>query len=340
MSFPMLSSYKLTRLAQPAAHITRRDQQTVRPLSTSALAASITREASAQTYFTIRYLVDRPLVADAYRAYAYFRWVDDMVDQEQLTKVERLAFLGRQQAIITRCYQGEWPTGLCPAEYLVADLIHGAPTANHGLQTYIEQMMAVMAFDAERKGRLIAPEELAAYTRCLATAVTEALHYFIGHNQAAPQDDTRYVAVTGAHITHMLRDAMEDTAVGYYNVPQDFLASQGISPVEVNHEAYRTWVQERVQLARRCFATSRAYLARVENRRCRLAGYAYIARFEVVLDAIEKDGYSLRPVYPERKSKRAGLKMGLTALGQIIRPSLPARRTPMINATPFTEVAG
>jgi hypothetical protein len=37
------------------------------------LAASITRNASKQTYYTIRYLVDDGLVDDAYRAYAYFR---------------------------------------------------------------------------------------------------------------------------------------------------------------------------------------------------------------------------------------------------------------------------
>ena len=46
------------------------------------LAASITKVASKQTYYTIRFLVDRERVADAYRAYAYFRWVDDSLDAE------------------------------------------------------------------------------------------------------------------------------------------------------------------------------------------------------------------------------------------------------------------
>ena len=47
---------------------------------TSSLASAITKAASKQTYYTIRFLVDRPLVDDAFRAYAYFRWVDDVVD--------------------------------------------------------------------------------------------------------------------------------------------------------------------------------------------------------------------------------------------------------------------
>jgi hypothetical protein len=43
-------------------------------------AASITKVASKQTYYTIRLLVDRERVEDAYRAYGYFRWVDDTLN--------------------------------------------------------------------------------------------------------------------------------------------------------------------------------------------------------------------------------------------------------------------
>jgi hypothetical protein len=57
-------------------------------------------------------------------------------------------------------------------------------------------------------------------------------------------------------------------------------------------------------------------MARVENCRCRIAGYAYIARFEIVLDAIEREFYRLRADYPERKNGRSALKMGWAALSQ------------------------
>src|SRR5512137_1215090 len=45
-------------------------------------ASSITKSASKQTYYTIRFLVDRERVDDAYRAYGYFRWVDDILDAD------------------------------------------------------------------------------------------------------------------------------------------------------------------------------------------------------------------------------------------------------------------
>jgi hypothetical protein len=49
------------------------------------LASSITKAGSYQTYYTIRFLVDRERVDDAYRAYAYFRWVDDVLDADSLS---------------------------------------------------------------------------------------------------------------------------------------------------------------------------------------------------------------------------------------------------------------
>ncbi len=298
----------------------------------SSLAAAITRQASKQTYTTIHFLVDRSLVADAYRAYAYFRWVDDQLDQEDLARSERLAFVERQRTIIARTYAGQHSSNLTAEERLVVDLIQNDGAKSSGLRAYIDNMMAVMAFDAERRRRVITQKELVEYTRWLATAVTEALHHFIGHNCAAPQDDTRYLAVTAAHITHMLRDTIEDIEAGYYNIPQEFLIAHNIEPANVNGDAYRLWVQSQVRLARDSFRIGREYLSRVENPRCRIAGYAYIARFEVVLDAIEKEEYRLRPDYPERKNGRAVLKMGWSVLSQAFKSPFKDQDMPVVDS--------
>jgi len=277
--------------------------------SDPALAASITRAASKQTYYTIRFLVDRDRVDDAYRAYAYFRWVDDWLDQETRPRTERLAFVKRQQALMDGCFRGDPPADLTPEECLLADLIQQDREKNSGLHAYIRNLMAVMAFDADRRGRLVSQRELNEYTHWLAVAVTEALHYFIGHNCASPHGEMRYVAVTGAHITHMLRDAREDAKAGYYNIPREVVAANGIAPWDVESKPYRDWVREGVRNARACFRIGRDYLAKVENLRCRIAGYAYLRRFEVVLDCIEREDYMLRAAYPERKGRGRGVEM-------------------------------
>lgn len=292
-----------------------------RPALSQSLAAAITKSASKQTYYTILFFVDRERVADAYRAYGYFRWVDNVLDAEPgsspaLSEAsEKIAFVNRQQSLLESCYRGENPNGLYAEEWMLIDLIRSDTENNSGLQSYLRNMMDVMIFDSQRRGRVISQVELSKYSQKLAVAVTEAIHYFIGHDDDPyPRHEARYLAVTAAHVTHMLRDAMEDVENGYFNIPAEVLQMRGISPRDVKSRAYREWVCGRVQLAREYFKAGRESTRQVRNWRCRLAGYAYTARFEWMLRTIERDNYCLRSEYPERKGWKAGLWMTWTAL--------------------------
>jgi phytoene/squalene synthetase len=116
----------------------------------------------------------------------------------------------------------------------------------------------------------------------------------------------------------MLRDTFDDVQAGYFNIPREVLDANHIFPNDVESDAYRAWVKNRVQLARMYFKSGRRYLNQVQNPRCRLAGYAYTARFEWLLDTFENEGYVLRPQYAERRSIRTGLRMMTSALASMI----------------------
>ncbi len=288
----------------------------------AARAATITKKASRQSYLTIRWLADRDYRDDAFALYAYFRWLDDTIDERLADRDGRLAFVGRQRDLLARAAGGATATALSelsvtPEEALLVGLARRAgvrPTdAETGLLLSLRSMLDVMEFDARRRGRPVTQGELDAYTHDLAVSVTEALHHCIGHGCGCPRDESRYVAVTGAHVAHMLRDLAEDVAAGYLNLPAGLLPEGAVAGddvlVHLHSPAVRAWVKDRVEVARECFATGRTYLARVESARCRLAGHAYVARFEWVLDAIERDGYALRAAYPERATLRGGLRI-------------------------------
>jgi phytoene/squalene synthetase len=301
----------------------RRPRSGVSTLDSAAypeLPALITRAASKQTYYTIRYLVDHDRRLAAYRAYAYFRWVDDWLDQPISERAERLAFVERQQNIVDWAYHTVYEKDrhvwddLAAQERLLVDLIYSHDQCADGLRSYIDNMMAVMAFDANRRGYLVTERELAAYTAHLAVAVTDALHYFIGHRDAPPESEARYFPAMAAHITHMLRDTFEDIELGYFNVPSELLQSSGIDPRDVEVASYRDWVSYRVHLARAYFKDGAGYLDQVQSVRCRLAGYAYMARFAGVLDTIEREGYRLRRRYPEFSRPEHALKVGSSVL--------------------------
>jgi menaquinone-dependent protoporphyrinogen oxidase len=304
----------------------------VSPRPCDSLAAAITRGASKQTYYTIRWLVDRPRRNDAFRAYAYFRWVDDVLDAEAPPgsvwgEAERLIckrFLDRQKFVLERGLLGEPPRDASRQEAMLLDLVRNVDRSGTGVESYLRHMMRVMDFDVRRRGRPVSEGELNNYTQWLAIAVTEAMHHFIGNGAGAPSDPTRYMAVSGAHILHMLRDTYVDLRAGYWNIPGELLERHSIGPEDVHSDAYRAWVEARVRLASKYLEQGKAYLARVENMRHRVAGLAYVARFEWLIEALERDEFRLRPDYATGGRVATGLHRSWRLLSLIRGAALPA----------------
>ncbi len=273
------------------------------------LARSITKAGSKQAFYTGRLVIDRDLVDDFYRAYAYFRWADDIIDSPVHSDEERVSFVKRQKRLIDALYGGSKPNDLNPEEEILADLIYHDRGENSGLQSFIRNMFAIIEFDAYRKGKPIAQEELAWYSDCLARSVTDGIQYFIGNGRSYPDGLNRYSAARGAHIAHLLRDTILDTSDGFINIPIVYLKNHGIKPEEVHSEPYREWVRRRVKEARDCLSEGKRYLDGLDVLRCKLAGYWYCARFEAVLDTIEQDDYRLRVEYKERQQISTWLKV-------------------------------
>jgi phytoene/squalene synthetase len=273
------------------------------------LARSITRRGSKQTFYTARLVVDRDLVDDFLRAYAYFRWMDDVIDITSSSDEERSGFIERQKELIELLYGTGQPPGLTQEEEILADLIKNDRFQQSGLRSFIENMFAIIEFDAHRKGRLISSDELDWYTGRLSRSVTDGLQYFVGNGYPYPQTDDRLLAAEAAHITHLLRDMAADTDEGFINIPKEFLDKYEIGPLDVKSEPYRNWVRSRVELSRDYFEKGKRYLDSLGVLRCKLAGYWYCARFEGVLDTIESDGYVLRTDYSERRNVSTWLEM-------------------------------
>jgi phytoene/squalene synthetase len=279
------------------------------------LAAAITWTASKQTWATIRFLVPRAQVEHAYRAYAYFRWVDDVLDAETVAgstwgdaeRADACAFLERQKWLLERCLRGQAPSDVGAHEAMLVELIEACGPAFRGVEAYVRNMTRVMEFDVQRRGRLVTDDQLDEYTQSLAVAVTEAIDHFLGDATRARDHEARFSAAIGAHVLHMLRDTSADVRAGYYNVPRELLDAHRIGPADTHAEAYRMWVKRRVDLARAQFRSGEAYLAGLPRWRHRLAIAAYIRRFEWLIDTLERDEFQLRSDYSMRPSTRGAL---------------------------------
>jgi phytoene/squalene synthetase len=268
--------------------------------TTASLARSITWKGSKQTYFTAGLLVDKDLTDDCYRAYAYFRWADDVIDAEEekgLSRAERCAFIRRQQRLVHECYEQNPPDNLRAEEKIVAALIFHDRSTNPGLASFIDNFLALLAFDAARRGGLISQQELTWYSNCLARAVTDGIQYFIGNEHPYPATHNGYHAVFAAHVTHMLRDLIQDVEEGYINVPREYLKNHHLQPQDIGSPQFRAWVRSRVELARSYLREGKRYLRGLPLLRSKIAGFWYCARYEGILDTIERDEYVLRREY-------------------------------------------
>ncbi|MBM3146140.1 MAG: hypothetical protein FJ010_14445 [Chloroflexi bacterium] len=308
---------------------------------TAKLARTITWKSSKQTYYTARLLVDPGMKDDCYRAYSYFRWVDDVIDEECPTQAERLAFIQRQSDLVGGLRRGERHGDLAPEEQLIADLVEHQREKNRKLHSYVSNFLALLAFDARRKGRLISRDELVWYSERLGVAVTDAIQHFIGHGHLYPEDERRYKAAIAAHIVHMLRDMLGDIQAGYINIPCEYLADKEIDSRCIEPSALRPWVHDQIELARRYFAKGKEYLNTLDVLRCKLAGHLYCLRFEGAMQAIEADDYLLRAAYPGRGMLKSLSKViwlfvtiSLQHLGQRVRRVF--REQPSVSAAPET----
>jgi phytoene/squalene synthetase len=260
------------------------------------LAKSITWKGSKLTYLIGRLFVDRDLKEDFFRAYAYFRWIDDIVDELNSTREDRILFITRQDTLIRSLFSGKTLlNNLRPEEELLVQLTQASHNHSDNLRSFVENMFAIIKFDSYRKDRYISSAELDWYSQCLSRSVVDGLQYFIGNDHDYPRSENQYSAAIAAHITHMLRDTIPDIANGFINIPHDVVPEQSIKTTD--HPSVRTWVKGRVMLARKHFQDGREYIRSLQVKRCQLASYLYCTQFEQILDAIERDDYVVRHAY-------------------------------------------
>jgi phytoene/squalene synthetase len=283
------------------------------------LAREITRNGSKQTYYTAKLLVDGDLEQDCYRAYAYFRWVDDYIDEDAGSQEERVSFIDRQSLIVSQLYNGNSPKRLDQKETIIRDLIQQHRDPSSGLRSFIDNFLAILKFDAQRKGNLISQTELDWYTKTLGVSVTDCIQYFIHNGHEYPKTECQYLAASAAHITHMLRDLLEDLSNGFINIPREYLVRHNLDPLELDPVQVQDWVKQRVDLARSYFREGKKYLDTLSVWRCKIAGYWYCARFERILTTIEKDNYELRRGYKKEGMLSAWLRIVLLSVNVTLR---------------------
>lgn len=306
----------MKKMAYTSRRIQREDSSLASD-TMATLAEQITRTSSIQTYLTIKLLADKSLVQDCFCAYAYLRWIDDQVDVHYQIRKHCLDFIERQKRIINESYLNMPLSDLLPEENMVVELIATNRDKNSKLGSFILNIFKLIEFDAYRKHTQITQEELDWYTGTLSIGVTDGIEYFINHECAYPDNSSQYCACKGAHIVHMLRDYRQDIEAGFINIPKEYLCQHQLEPNDIDAPAFRNWVKQQVLLAKNSFDEGKTYIKRLPVVRGKIAALWYCARFEGLLDTIQRDGYMLRSHYTKHSHLLNSIRM-LGIAGQVV----------------------
>ena len=152
--------------------------------------------------------------------YAFCREVDDIADDDGLSREERLRRLSEWRDEIDRLYKGapEFPTGVALLE----------PVRAYDLPKQ-EFLMMIEGMEMDADGPVVAPpiEKLMAYTRRVAGAVGKLSMPVFGAAKSAASDAFALSLGDALQLTNILRDVAEDAAIGRLYLPRELLEKHG-----------------------------------------------------------------------------------------------------------------
>ncbi len=165
-------------------------------------------------------ILPRPRRDAMHAIYAFCREVDDIADDDGLSREERRRRLAAWRAEIDRLYEGrpEFPAGIA-----LLEAVRAFDLPKH------EFLMIIEGMEMDADGPIVAPsmEKLFAYTRRVAGAVGMLSMPVFGAPKGEASDRFALSLGDALQLTNILRDVAEDATIGRLYLPAELLEKYG-----------------------------------------------------------------------------------------------------------------
>ena len=159
--------------------------------------------------------------------YAFCREVDDIADDDGISREERRRRLAEWREEIDRIYEGrpQFPTGVALLD----------PVRDYDLPKQ-EFLMMIEGMEMDADGPIVAPplEKLLSYTRRVAGAVGQLSMPVFGAARGEASDKFALSLGDALQLTNILRDVAEDAKIGRLYLPAELLEKHG-APKDPSH---------------------------------------------------------------------------------------------------------
>lgn len=262
-----------------------------------AIAQERTKASNPTAYFLVRLFGEKDWRDHSFLIYAYFRWVDDIIDCPRTSYEEKKRSMERQGKLLRNLYDGLAYQG----NYILEEQFAHYSVAfdremGFALKDDILGMFSVLMRDLERNGAPTPAKEMDEFIYVESKAFINMIRFFCGETGGYDGAD-KYDEGVGCKLVHLLRDFIEDLDQGYVNISQDDMERYRINLDNINDDNFQAWVRDQVELAREHFRKGKHNLSNSKRLRYKIASYLYCAKYEDILAITEKDNYRLRSEY-------------------------------------------
>lgn len=209
------------------------------------MSAVLTKTESPFGYWSSRVFFSQDRRKILFLLYAYFRWVDDTVDKPDFNLDFNHEFIHRQTTIIQAWYMGESAVlSENLFETMAATAIKEDKKNGSQLQSMITGFLEAIAWDVERRNKIVNQIELDRYSLLLGRSYSEGLLYGLKLNPCESTYSTpKTLCGVAAHWSHLLRDLSEDLKLGYINISDDDIKQYSINLK--NSQTLLPWIREK-----------------------------------------------------------------------------------------------
>jgi len=213
-------------------------------------ARNIAQSTSPKATFLLDYAVSKHIREYLNLCYAYLRWVDDIVDNPEITLSEKKSFINRQISLIESYKNNFKREPVVIEEYFLKYFIRFS--IENSLDILIDSvfyMVNTISWDVERLERdgLFTQGQLNNYIDIQSESFYKILYYFSSKNDPSKNSHDNLGISNACTRLYMIRDLEEDIDAGFINISREDIASYNIDLKNLKQDKNLSiWVEDQI----------------------------------------------------------------------------------------------
>ncbi|MBI4167959.1 MAG: squalene/phytoene synthase family protein [Candidatus Aenigmarchaeota archaeon] len=250
---------------------------------------------SNRTLYMLTYLFPKEKRAPTFFLYYYFSTIDDMVDENGLSKSAILRLINNKRKRMNQLFSGIIPKNMDDTDIALYNFIGWNPVVAAGVRPHLEKLLDVIEFDSKHKNRTISYKDMINYCHMAGGSPFFIFTSFIDQRiNAATKEKIAYTFGTGIQLTNNLRDFVEDSRMRSAKITSDETAKFHLNnSIIENNSELKEFARQRAEEAEQFLNMGRKYIKEAPSLTLKFSLAIWRWRYLYILKKIQMRDYDL-----------------------------------------------